>query len=271
MNIAELNILLKRNQDTHKGKNGHVLVIAGSTYFSGAAILASVAALRIGADLVTLACPREVGIAANSYCPDIITIKLDGDHLKPSHYKKITANLRKYDVVLIGNGIGMNEDTKKLVLKLMSNNEVQNKLKVIDADALKMVAIKQISHAIFTPHKKEYEHLLKNSKISSSKQLQEQLHDNIVLLKGRIDKIISKNKISLNKTGNPGMAKAGTGDVLAGLCAGILAKTKKLQASAEAAAWLNGYLGDILLKKKKGYYYIASDLLDEIKNIKQSF
>lgn len=266
--LKQLNILLKRKLDTHKGKNGHVLVIAGSTYFSGAAILAAVSSHRIGADLVTLAAPKEVGIAANCYSPDLITVKLPGTFLKVSHYTKIIKMIDKYDVIHIGNGIGKDPSTKKLILKLLKNKKVKNKLKVIDADALKMIKVQKVEYTILTPHAAEFKVLMKNSKIKTKKQLQKEINSNIILLKGKEDKIISKTTTTINKTGNPGLAKAGTGDVLSGLCSGILAQTKNLQKSAEAAAWLNGYLGDILKKKKKGYYYIASDLIDELKKQK---
>jgi len=266
--LKQLNTLLKRKSNTHKGKNGHVLVVAGSTYFSGAALLAAVSSHRIGADLVTLAAPKEVGIAANSYSPDLITVKLPGISLKLSHYNKILKMINKYNVIHIGNGIGKDPSTKKLILKILKNKDVKNKLKVIDADALKMIRIQDVEHTILTPHAAEFKTLMKNSKIKTKKQLQKELKDNIILLKGKEDKIISKNKTIINKTGNPGLAKAGTGDVLSGLCSGILAQTKNLQKSAEAVAWLNGYLGDILKKKKKGYFYIASDLISELKKLK---
>jgi len=260
MNLYIINRLLGREINTHKGQNGRVLIIAGSKDLTGAPMLASVAALRVGADTVTLACPDEVGRAMNCYCPDIMTIKLKGDYLKDSHYAQIMKNIKKYDAVLIGNGIGLNTSTKKLVNKIVKLNI----LKVIDADAIKLINIKNIHNSILTPHKKEYQTLLKNSELKDIKEIK----NNVILLKGETDQIITKNSTTVNKTGNPGMAKAGTGDVLAGICVAILAKTKDLQKSAEAAAWLSGYMGDLLLKKKKGYYFIASDLLNELENIK---
>ena len=94
--------------------------------------------------------------------------------------------------------------------------------------------------------------------------------NNIILLKGRIDIIISKDKILYNKTGNAGMTKGGTGDVLAGLCAGFLAQSKDLLQSSINAAYFNGLIGDILLKKKKGFTYLASDMVEEIKRLNSS-
>jgi NAD(P)H-hydrate epimerase len=88
----------------------------------------------------------------------------------------------------------------------------------------------------------------------------------VVLLKGATDTIISKERVVANRTGNPGMAKAGTGDVLAGLCVGFLGQGLSLFQSAVNGAYINGTLGD-LLEKKKGYSYIASDLLMDLKRV----
>ena len=141
-----------------------------------------------------------------------------------------------------------------------------------------------MNNSILTPHAKELEILLKNSniklsiikKINKEKNINKKISiikksikikNNIILLKGPTDIIISKNKTAFNKTGNAGMTKAGTGDVLAGLCAGYLAQTNDLFQSAVNAAYISGLIGDILLKKKKGYSYLASDMVDEIKKI----
>ena len=142
--------------------------------------------------------------------------------------------------------------------------------------------------SIITPHSKELEYFLINSKIqkhiikkiNNEKNIVKKLRlikkttqkfldkNNIILLKGRIDTIISKDKMLYNKTGNAGMTKGGTGDVLAGLCAGFLAQSKDLLQSAINAAYFNGLIGDILLKKKKGFTFLASDMVEEIKRVK---
>ena len=143
-------------------------------------------------------------------------------------------------------------------------------------------------NSIITPHSKELEYFLINSKIGKSainkinrekniikksklikKTTQKFLNqDNIILLKGKIDTIISRDKIFYVKGGNPGMTKGGTGDVLAGLCAGFLAQSKDLLQSSINASHFNKKIGDILLKKKKGFAYLASDMVEEIKRIR---
>jgi len=247
--------------------------------------LAGLAALRSGCDWVTIAAPEKVAWSINALNPDLVTVKLKGDYISLKHYNELIKLSKKYDVILIGNGIGLKEETKDLIKKIVIN--VKNKLKVIDADAIKSLSINDLNNSIITPHKKEFQILLKNSEIdyklikiiinekniekkaqlikkSSNKNL---IKNNIILLKGQIDVIISINKISFNKTGNAGMTKAGTGDVLAGLCAGFLAQSKDLEQSAINAAYFNGLAGDNLLKKKKGFTYLASDLVDEINRI----
>lgn len=279
--------LPKRGKDSHKGQNGLVLVVGGSENFVGAVALAGLAALRSGCDLVKVIAPSKVAWAINAYSPDLVTMKLKGDYFKFKHFKLIEQSMRKFDVLLIGNGIGLNKSTKEFCKKAIKNIK---KLKVIDADAIKSISMNDATNSIITPHLKELEYFLINSKINKltiqkinnekniikkSQQIKKTTQkflnkNNIILLKGKIDAIISKNKIFYNKTGNAGMTKGGTGDVLAGLCAGFLAQSKDLLQSAINAAYFNGLIGDILLKKKKGFTYLASDMVEEIEKIVHS-
>ncbi len=139
-------------------------------------------------------------------------------------------------------------------------------LKVVDADALKGLSFRDFENCIITPHATELEMMLVNSGKDFLLRYFLQ-NNNILLLKGPTDIIISRNKIAFNRTGNQGMTKAGTGDVLAGLAVGFLSKTKDLFKSAVAAAYINGLVGDNLLRKKKGYSFIASDIIEDLKNI----
>ena len=276
--------LPKRSSKSHKGDNGKVLVIGGSRDYVGAVALAGLAVLRSGADWVTIAAPEKVGWAVNALSADLVVKKYKGDDFCASRAKDILKFEKNFDVVLIGNGIGMHAHSfvKKYV------KETKKSL-VIDADAIKHSSMDIVKNSIITPHNKELEIFLLNSKINriiikkiikeksiekKSLLIQKNLKNflnknNIILLKGSIDAIISKNKIKYNKTGNAGMTKAGTGDVLAGLCAGFLAQTKDLFQSAVNAAYFNGLIGDILLKKKKGFTYLASDMVEEIRKINE--
>lgn len=275
----------KRRSNSHKGDNGLVLVVGGSENFVGAVTLAGLAALRSGADLVKIIAPEKVAWTINAYSPDLITMKLKGKYFKQNHFNILNKLMKKFDVLLIGNGIGVSNKTKRFCRIAIKNIK---KLKVIDADAIKSISMNEAINSIITPHSKELEYFLINSKINKPtiKKINKETNiekksslikkitqkflnrNNVILLKGKVDAIISKDKIFYNKTGNAGMTKGGTGDVLAGLCAGFLAQSKDLVQSTINAAYFNGLIGDILLRKKKGFSYLASDMADEIKKIR---
>ena len=273
--------LPKRKQESHKGDNGRLLIIGGSVDYIGALILAGMAAFRSGIDIVTIAAPEKVAWAINTFSPDFITKKFKGEFFRVEQADRIIELSNDFDVILIGNGLGLRKQTIRFSQKIIKNIK---KFKVIDADAIKALKLSDASNAIITPHKNELriflDNNLKNKEIvkgifnkkinpeKRAKNIQYVLKDflkknNIILLKGKTDIIISKDKIRFNKTGNAGMSVAGTGDVLAGLTAGFLAQTNNLFDSACSAAFINGVIGDYLLKKK-GYGFISSDFINYI-------
>jgi len=278
--------LPKRKKSNKKGDNGRVLIIGGSKEYVGAVALAGLAALRSGCDWVTVAAPERVAWSINSLSADLVTFKLDGDCISLKHVNQVMKLVKRHDVVLMGNGIGLRKETKQFLIKIIGKI---TKIKVVDADAIKILSANELENSIITPHSREFEIFLKNSainyntikKIINEKNIQKKAllikkalknffeKNNVILLKGQVDIIISKNKIKYNKTGNAGMSKAGTGDVLAGLTAGFLAQSKDLFQSAINAAYFNGVIGDILLKKKKRFSYLASDMVVEIDRVLQ--
>mgnify|MGYP001156852291 FL=1 len=253
--------LPKRKKDSKKGDNGRVLVIGGSKDYVGAVALAGLAALRSGVDWVTVAAPEKVGWAINCLAADLVVKKYKGDDFCASHAKDVLKFEKNFDSILIGNGIGIH--AKSFVKKYVKETR---KPLVIDADALKHIRLQDVKNSILTPHHGEFNILLKNSKLNKN-NFRKHLKNNILILKGPIDQIISTSKTYYNKTGNPGMSKAGTGDVLAGLCVGFLGQGLSLLQSAVNADYFNGLIGDILLKKKKGFTYLASDMVWEIKSV----
>ena len=276
--------LPKRKQTAKKGDNGRVLIVGGSEDYVGAVALAGLSALRSGADWVTVAAPEKVAWAINCLSADLMTIKLKGNYFSLSHIDEIKKLAEKHDVVLLGNGIGLKKETKlflKGVIKKIKN------FVVLDADGIKALSSNDLRNSIITPHIKELEIFMQNSNIKNSiikkiineKNVQKKAlliknslkgffeKNNVLLLKGLIGAVISKNNIFLNKNLEPGMTKAGTGDVLAGLCAGFLAQSRNLQQSAVNATYFCGLIEKILLKKKKGFTYLASDMIDEIRRI----
>ena len=278
MNLNQIKKLMERKKTSRKGQNGHALIVGGSEEYVGSLALAGLAALRASCDLVT---QDKVAWTVNRYAPDLITHKLRSSPFTIKSAKEMVKYVDRFDSVLIGPGISRKADKfcQFFIHKSM-------KLKVVDADALKSLSFKDFQNTIVTPHETELELMLINSKKdfllpklrqSNAKEKAEILqgnlryflqNNNVLLLKGPTDIIISRNKIAYNRTGNQGMTKAGTGDVLAGLVVGFLAKTQDLFKSAVAGSFINGYVGDILLKKKKGYSFIASDIVEDLEKIK---
>ena len=273
-----------RKKDGKKGDNGKILVIGGSKEYAGAVALAGLAALRSGADWVTIAAPEKVSWAVNCLSPDLVTAKLKGDYFSVINYNDVVSLLKNHNVVLIGNGIGLKNETKSFVKKIIKTIKIPM---VIDADTIKILSAKELENSIITPHIKELEIFMHNSKIKNpiikkiinEKNIKKRAlllknifqeflsKNNVILLKGHVAIVISKNKIYLNKIGNPGMTKAGTGDVLAGLAAGFLGQSRDLLQSSVNATYFSKQISDILLNKKKGFTYLASDMVNEINRV----
>ncbi|MBU0757265.1 MAG: NAD(P)H-hydrate dehydratase [Nanoarchaeota archaeon] len=258
---------MKTRRKEQKGQNGKVLIVGGSEDYTGAVILTAIAAFRTGVDVVTVCAPEKVAWTINAYSPDIITKKFIGKELDLTHTKEIIALSETHDVILIGNGLGIKKDFVNKLIKSIS------KPKIIDADAIKVTNMSLVSNAIFTPHKTEFEMLFEAS-ITKKKieyknaddkirELQKIMNNNVVLLKGNIDKIFDSKRLNRNKTGNNSMTVGGTGDILAGLCAGFVAQSKNLFESATRAAYVNGKAGEFMYKQR-GYAYMASEMLNEL-------
>jgi len=283
--ISKKNIKLPERKKTgKKGDNGRVLIVGGSKEYTGAVALAGLAALRCGADWVTVAAPEKVAWAVNCLSADLVTVKLNGDYFSSAHIDEVEKLAKKHDVVLLGNGIGLRSETRQFLKKAIKKI---NNPQVIDADGIKALSSSDLENSIITPHIKELEIFMQNSniknsiikKITNEKNAQKKAlliknslkgffeKNNVLLLKGAVGTVISKNNIFLNKNVEPGMTKAGTGDVLAGLCAGFLAQSRNLQQSAVNATYFCGIIEKILAKKKKGFTYLASDMAGEIERV----
>ncbi len=257
--MKKVDRITSHKRGNRKGDNGKLLIVGGSEDYVGCLALAGTAALRTGCDIVTIAAPSKAAWTVNCLSPDLITKKIRCKHFGKTNIKAVKELLKKYDAMLIGPGIGLkSKDFVKALVKI----EIP---KVIDADALKMIKLQEVKNSILTPHKKEFEILLKNSGLNQ-KNFQKQLKDNILLLKGKIDYIYTRDDTWKNTTGNKGMTKGGTGDVLAGIAAGFLAQKYSPVESAKNAAFINGKVGD-MLKKKHGYAYIASEIAEDVKRL----
>jgi len=245
--------LPRRAVQSRKGDNGRILIIGGSDEYVGAPALAGIAALRSGVEMGTVAAPEKVGWAISRLTPDLVVRKLHGRKFSMEHIKTLIDLEKKSDVVLIGNGMGLQPAfVRKYVL-------LSEKPLVIDADALKVIRLEDVNNAILTPHKREFEILL-NSRTDRTVR---NIRKNVIILKGPVDEIITERGTYYNKTGNAGMTKAGTGDVLAGAAAGFYAQTGDAIRAAKLAAYYTGLAGDNL-RRKKGYTFLASELAQDL-------
>lgn len=258
--VSKKNIKLpRRGLSSRKGDNGRVLFVGGSREYIGAVALAGIAALRCGADSFLAYCPEKVAFAVNALSADIVTRKLNGEELSAVHFNKIKKSLSFADVLLTGNGISVGRSSDALIKKLLASF---HGAKILDARALYVFDQNKLKNSILLPNPKEYEMILK--KYDLKKILK---NGNIIIAKNYPTKIFFKNKV-YTSAGNPGLTKSGTGDVLAGLTAGFLAQNRDILRAALSAVYFWHKTADILYKKKKGYFYLASDLAAEVKSLK---
>ena len=264
-----------RSLTAHKGDFGRLLVIGGSQVYSGAPALVSLAALRTGVDIVYLAAPEKTAYAISSMSPDLITIKLDGDNLKPTNIETIKPYLSLVDAVAIGPGLGMNAETAKFVKACIDEVEKAKKPLLLDADGLKAFA--KFKRAlkiplVLTPHAGEYviltgEELPENQeeRVVAIQKNAKKLNATIIV-KGKVDIVCDAERAKLNFTGNPGMTVGGTGDVLSGVIGGLLAQGVDAFEAAVAGAFVNGAAGDFVASEI-GFHMVATDLLDWIPRV----
>ncbi len=248
--------LAKPHPTSHKGENGRVLIIAGSTKFHGALLLTLQAASRI-VDMVYVYSTKEnldIVQKLKTQLASFIAIK------KQELWKIVEL----VDVVIIGPGLAESKETKQLVKKLLTY--YPHKKTVVDATAL-WIADPHWLHknCIVTPHSREFRHLFHYAPTKENTLKMAKKYGCIVVLKGSIDYISNGLKLWANKTGNVGMTKGGTGDVLTGLIGALAAKNELLTATL-AGVYANGLAGDRLYKKV-GRFYNAEDLIGEMGKI----
>lgn len=259
----------RRNPKSHKGENGRLMIVGGSEEYSGAPILAGLGALNSGVDLVYIYVPECNFEVTRMKYPDFIVKKYPGEFLTGRVTDKIIELGKKCTAVLIGPGIGKRESTLDAVLEILKALAVPT---VLDAEA--MSVLKKIDKfplqqpLIITPHKNEFQNLVNRDVLVKEedpksvillRSLSMDLHIN-VLLKGGIDYVSSQEGfVETNHTGNAGMTVGGSGDVLAGVVASLLAQGLEAYDAARCAAYITGVAGDLLMKQK-GYCYSASDI-----------
>ena len=272
-----LNLLPKRVQNSHKGTYGHVLNIAGSTQFTGAAYLSSIASLRVGAGYTMLASCSDVISTISSMCPDITFLDLGQSNYGtiPKDSLKYISAIANYDVVSIGCGLNLIGGVKDFILNFIKKNCKSYTPIIIDADAINTLSeANNFSfplNSVITPHPLELSRLLgvdvQEIQQNRAKWAWEASRefDCIVLLKGHESVIaIPNGKIFINHTGNSALAKAGSGDVLTGMIAGFCAQGLSLESAVCTAVYMHGLTSEIASKVMSEYCVLASDLVKYI-------
>jgi ADP-dependent NAD(P)H-hydrate dehydratase / NAD(P)H-hydrate epimerase len=258
---GDLWLVGKRAPESHKGDSGRILVIGGGPY-SGAPALTAMAALRAGADIVTVATPRSASATVAGFSPNLIVRELSEDHLCSKDLELLKDQIARHDVVVMGMGLGRDPETIEALARIIP----LCKKTVIDADALQSnLPLK----GIVTPHAGEFQrisgiHLSDAGYLERVEPLKAYAGNKglVVLLKGKVDLISDGSEVRANTTGNPGMTVGGTGDVLAGVTAAFYARTSAMRA-ATAAAFVNGKAGD-LVYLEKDFGMVATDVIEKI-------
>jgi NAD(P)H-hydrate epimerase len=273
--------LLHRKTATHKGNFGHIFVLAGCAQFSGAAILCSTAAMRSGAGLVTLGIPSGlINAIIKIKSPEVMLMPLEQTRqltLSLEAYSQIKTKLGKIDILIIGPGLSKNKSTQGLIRRLVKNID---KPTVIDADGIDafrghhidlLRRNKKSQDVILTPHPGEMSRLIGKSikEIQSNrKRIAKEFAKNYritVVLKGYQTIVADyRGSLYINKTGNPGMATAGSGDVLTGMIGAFLGQGLAGFQAAKYAVYLHGLAGDLAAKDKTQLGMIASDIVEKI-------
>ena len=265
-----------RRKDAHKLDNGTVCVVGGSRLYHGAPFLCASGALRSGVYLVFIAVPASIATAVRSLSPDFIVVPLPDSKLTRGNVSKLMGWVPQVDVFAVGPGLG--HQKPEAVALALNQMKGEGRSLVADADALSSQVVPSIrnTRTVVTPHAKEFERLF-------GEGLPEDLDGRVsvvsaqarrsgftVLLKGPTDVISDGDRVALNDTHTPAMTVGGTGDVLTGVTAGLLAKKVPPFEAACAAAFINGSAG-LEAVNQLGMHITASDVANQIANVMKRF
>jgi NAD(P)H-hydrate epimerase len=258
-------LIRKRRKFDHKGIFGHGLLVSGSSGKMGAAVLAAGASLRTGIGLITCHVPSCGYIILQCSVPEAMA-----DTDKSENFISDIGITDSFDAVGAGPGLGVSKETQAEIRNLLAKCK---KPLVLDADALNILSLNKEwlkllpPNTILTPHPKEFERLAGPSE-NSYERLQKQIrfsrdHNCVVVLKGANTSVSSPGgNVWFNSTGNPGMAKAGSGDVLTGILLSLLSQGYAAENAAILGVYLHGLAGDIAVSESCYESIIASDLIN---------
>ena len=261
---------------SHKGENGRLLVVAGGPY-TGAPALVGFGSLGIGIDLVHIATPASAATVVASYSPTFIVHPLVGHRLLREDLRQIIELTPRVDAVAIGPGLGDASGTLEAIREVVRGLQLPM---VLDADAIKAVAADPKclvgKKAVLTPHSREFQLLTGKSLPDAPEERAEIVRETAralgatILLKGHVDIVTDGARLKFNYTGNPGMTAGGTGDVLCGLTAGLIAKGMAPYDAARLAAFTNGAAGDLAFEEKS-YGLTSVDVANQLGRVLAKF
>jgi len=272
-------LLPPRRPDTHKGTYGHLFILAGSAGKTGAAVMAAQAALRSGAGLVTVGVPEGLNCIFEEKLTEAMTLPLPETPEKTLSFKglgKILEGLTGKTALALGPGISTNPDTAKLVAALLPKVKIPI---LIDADGLNILSIddeplkKVKAPVVLTPHPGEMGRLLgvlarevQADRPAAALDLASQYGMPVVLKGARTLIAAPSGEFYINPTGNPGMATAGTGDVLTGIIGSFMAQGLPVMDAARLGVYLHGLAGDMASAEIGQAGLIAGDIIEHIPN-----
>ncbi len=259
-------LLKKRTKFSHKGTYGHALLICGSKGMMGAAILAAKACLRSGVGLLSVHVPASANQLMHIAVPEAM-LRVD-HHLD---YFTTVPETAKYSAIGIGCGLGKQEKTGEALENLLKTTRLPL---VIDADALNLIAAHNLledipNNSILTPHPKEFERLFGKAnhdfeRLEIQRAMAQKLGVYILSKTAHTAIACPDGKVFFNSTGNPGMATAGSGDVLTGMLTGLLAQGYAPETAAIVGVFLHGLAGDLAAEKMSQQAMLAGDIVDFI-------
>ena len=259
--------LLQRAEESYKGDYGHLLVVAGCQTMPGAAVLATGAAVRSGCGLVTLHSTSRALQAVVSRFPSAMLSEEPGEA-----FSRVPVPLDRYAAIAVGPGLGRRPETEDALLMLLKAARDRRVPMVLDADALNILSEVPDwqaclpAGAVLTPHLGELRRLLPfGSDAERDRRVQALCiaAGCTLVMKGFHTRVFTPDGNCLvNTTGNPGLAKGGSGDVLTGLLGGLLARGYAAPDAAALAVWLHGRAGDLLTEERTAEAYASLDLVD---------
>lgn len=263
---AKRPVLPRRARDAHKGDFGRLFILAGSRDYTGAPALCADAAVRTGAGLVTLAVPEAAWSVIAAKCRNEVMV-----WPLPDEYGRVLEKAAECDAAVIGPGLGRSERARQLTLALLRDLKCPV---ILDADGLNIIAghidilNRRESLTVLTPHEGEFARLTGCAlpvvdRASAARRFAEEYRCALILKGRRTVTALPDGSCTVNTTGNPGMARGGSGDALAGMLGALMCQFRRTEVLADGV-WLHGRAGDLAAADKGEYGMTVADLIGQI-------